>query len=79
MKLTGSMTALATPFKAGTLDEAAYEALVEYQVTNGTSVLVPGSRTFNSTTLPALNTPRAYTSERRSMRSDWPAACSGLM
>jgi len=53
MKLSGSMTALATPFKDGKLDEAAYEGLVEYQVTNGTSVLVPIGTTGEAVTMTA--------------------------
>ncbi len=51
--LSGSMTALATPFKDGRFDEAAYEKLVEYQVTNGTSVLVPIGTTGEAVTLSA--------------------------
>jgi 4-hydroxy-tetrahydrodipicolinate synthase len=37
----GSMTALATPFRDGKFDEAAYRALIDRQVYGGTSVLVP--------------------------------------
>src|SRR5687768_1817547 len=51
MKLEGSMTALATPFKNGALDEAAYSGLVDYQVENGTSVLVPMGTTGEAVTM----------------------------
>ncbi len=59
MTLQGSMTALATPFKYGQLDEAAYEALVEDQVTNGTSVLVPMGTTGEAVTMSAAERRRA--------------------
>lgn len=59
MKLQGSMTALATPFKDGKLDEAAYEALVEYQITNGTSVLIPMGTTGEAVTMTAPERRRA--------------------
>jgi 4-hydroxy-tetrahydrodipicolinate synthase len=58
MTLQGSMTALATPFKDGKFDEAAYEALVEYQVTNGTSVLIPIGTTGEAVTLNAAEKKR---------------------
>ena len=53
MKLSGSMTALATPFKNGALDEAAYEWLVTEQIANGTSVLIPMGTTGESVTMSA--------------------------
>lgn len=59
MKLQGSMTALATPFKDGKLDEAAYEKLIEYQVTNGTSVLIPMGTTGEAVTMTAAERRRA--------------------
>lgn len=59
MTLQGSMTALATPFKDGKLDEGAYEALVEYQVTNGTSVLIPMGTTGEAVTMSAAERRRA--------------------
>lgn len=59
MKLQGSMTALATPFKNGKLDEAAYEALIEYQISNGTSVLIPMGTTGESVTMAADERRRA--------------------
>jgi len=37
----GAITALATPFRNGKLDEAAYEKLVDYQLANGVSGLIP--------------------------------------
>ena len=53
IKFEGSMTALATPFKNGALDEAAYSGLVDYQVENGTSVLVPMGTTGEAVTMTA--------------------------
>jgi 4-hydroxy-tetrahydrodipicolinate synthase len=53
LKLEGSMTALATPFKNGSLDEAAYQWLVDYQVDSGTSVLIPMGTTGESVTMTA--------------------------
>jgi 4-hydroxy-tetrahydrodipicolinate synthase len=49
----GSMTALATPFRNGKLDEAAYRALIERQVAGGTSVLLPIGTTGEAVTLTA--------------------------
>ncbi len=49
----GSMTALATPFRNGKLDEAAYRALVDRQVAGGTSVLVPIGTTGEAVTMTA--------------------------
>jgi 4-hydroxy-tetrahydrodipicolinate synthase len=59
MKLSGSMTALATPFKNGVLDEAAYEWLVNDQIANGTSVLIPMGTTGESVTMSAPERKRA--------------------
>jgi len=58
MKLSGSMTALATPFKDGRLDEAAYEWLVGYQVDNGTAALVPIGTTGEAATMSAAERKR---------------------
>ena len=38
----GSFTALVTPFKNGSLDEAAFRCLVNWQIAEGTHGLVPG-------------------------------------
>lgn len=59
MKLSGSMTALATPFKNGALDEAAWEWLVADQIANGTSVLIPMGTTGESVTMSAAERRRA--------------------
>jgi 4-hydroxy-tetrahydrodipicolinate synthase len=59
MKLQGSMTALATPFRDGKLDEASYTALIEYQITNGTSVLIPMGTTGEAVTMTAPERRRA--------------------
>jgi 4-hydroxy-tetrahydrodipicolinate synthase len=47
----GSITALVTPFKAGQFDEAAFRALVDWQITNGTHGLAPVGTTGESATL----------------------------
>ena len=55
----GAMTALATPFKDGKLDEAAYEGLIEYQLANGISGLVPMGTTGEAVTMTAAERARA--------------------
>ena len=47
----GSFTALVTPFKNGSLDEKAFRAIVEWQITEGTNGLVPVGTTGESPTL----------------------------
>jgi 4-hydroxy-tetrahydrodipicolinate synthase len=50
--LRGSITALVTPFqKSGGLDEKAFRSLVDWQITEGTSGLVPVGTTGESPTL----------------------------
>ena len=49
--LRGSMTALVTPFKDGTFDEAAFRAHVDWQIASGTTGLVPVGTTGESPTL----------------------------
>jgi 4-hydroxy-tetrahydrodipicolinate synthase len=49
----GSMTALATPFREGAFDEAAYRALVRQQIAGGTSVLIPVGTTGEAVTMSA--------------------------
>jgi 4-hydroxy-tetrahydrodipicolinate synthase len=49
----GSMTALATPFRDGKFDEAAYRALIDRQVYGGTQVLVPIGTTGEAVTMTA--------------------------
>jgi len=48
---SGSIPALVTPFRDGALDEAAFRNLVELQVENGSSALVPCGTTGESPTL----------------------------
>lgn len=48
---TGSMPALVTPFKGGRIDEESLRALVEWQIENGSSGLVPVGTTGESPTL----------------------------
>jgi 4-hydroxy-tetrahydrodipicolinate synthase len=47
----GSIVALVTPFKGGKIDEDAYRELIEDQIENGTSALVPCGTTGESATL----------------------------
>jgi 4-hydroxy-tetrahydrodipicolinate synthase len=47
----GSITALITPFKNGSVDEKAYRNLVEWQISEGTNGLVPVGTTGESPTL----------------------------
>ena len=47
----GSMTALATPFRDGAFDEAAYRALIQQQLAGGTQVLIPMGTTGESVTM----------------------------
>src|SRR5215471_388340 len=50
-KFRGSFTALVTPFKNGSLDEAAFRGLVNWQITEGTHGLVPVGTTGESPTV----------------------------
>jgi 4-hydroxy-tetrahydrodipicolinate synthase len=50
-RFRGSFTALVTPFKNGSLDEAAFRGLVEWQISEGTNGLVPVGTTGESPTL----------------------------
>src|SRR5206468_9518652 len=47
----GSFTALVTPFKNGSLDEAAFRSLVSWQIAEGTHGLVPVGTTGESPTV----------------------------
>jgi 4-hydroxy-tetrahydrodipicolinate synthase len=51
LKLRGSMPALVTPFRNGGIDEAAFRALVDWQIAEGSSALVPVGTTGESPTL----------------------------
>ena len=50
-KFRGSFTALVTPFKNGSVDEAAFRGLVNWQIAEGTHGLVPVGTTGESPTL----------------------------
>src|SRR5271167_1927171 len=50
-KFRGSFTALVTPFRNGSLDEAAFRGLVDWQLAEGTNGLVPVGTTGESPTL----------------------------
>jgi len=51
MLFKGLFTALITPFKNGQIDEKALEKLIEYQIANGASGIVPCGTTGESPTL----------------------------
>lgn len=51
MNLQGSMCAIVTPFRNGNIDEKAFASLIEYQIANGTSAIVPCGTTGESATL----------------------------
>jgi 4-hydroxy-tetrahydrodipicolinate synthase len=51
LKLAGSLTALATPFRDGRLDEDAYRAHIRDQLEHGTSGLVPVGTTGEAVTM----------------------------
>lgn len=55
----GSMTALATPFLNGALDEGAFRALVRAQLEGGTNVLLPMGTTGEAVTLDSDERARA--------------------
>jgi len=48
---SGSIPALATPFRDGSFDEAAFRKLVDWQIENGSSALVPCGTTGEASTL----------------------------
>ena len=41
MELKGSIVAIVTPFRGGRIDEEAFARLIEFQIENGTSAIVP--------------------------------------
>src|SRR5260370_25600804 len=48
---SGAYTALVTPFKNGAIDETAYRRLIEFQIDNGVSGIVPTGSTGEAATL----------------------------
>jgi 4-hydroxy-tetrahydrodipicolinate synthase len=50
-RFRGSFTALVTPFKNGSVDEAAFRGLIDWQIAEGTSGLVPVGTTGECPTL----------------------------
>jgi len=48
---SGSAVAVVTPFRDGKVDYAALEKLIEFQIKNGTRILVPCGTTGESATL----------------------------
>ena len=59
LRLSGSLTALATPFRDGSLDEDAYRALIADQLDNGTAGLVPMGTTGEAVTMTPAERARA--------------------
>lgn len=51
MMFSGSMPALITPFRDGRIDAEAFERLIEFQIVNGSTALVPCGSTGESATL----------------------------
>jgi 4-hydroxy-tetrahydrodipicolinate synthase len=49
--VSGAYTALVTPFKNGAIDEAAYRRLIDFQIDNGVSGIVPTGSTGEAATL----------------------------
>jgi 4-hydroxy-tetrahydrodipicolinate synthase len=49
--LQGAIVAIVTPFKNGQVDEEGYRELIEFQIENGTSAIVPCGTTGESATL----------------------------
>jgi 4-hydroxy-tetrahydrodipicolinate synthase len=47
----GSIVAIVTPFRSGKVDEEAFRGLIEFQISNGTSAIVPCGTTGESATL----------------------------
>ena len=47
----GSIVAIVTPFKEGRVDEDSFRDLIEFQIENGTSGIVPCGTTGESATL----------------------------
>ena len=56
--VTGSSTALITPFKNGKLDEQSYAALIQRQINNGMNAVCPVGTTGESATLSAAEDKR---------------------
>jgi 4-hydroxy-tetrahydrodipicolinate synthase len=59
LKLSGSLTALATPFRDGRLDEEAYRLLIRDQLAGGTAGLVPVGTTGEAVTMTPAERSRA--------------------
>ena len=67
----GSMVALITPFdNEGRFDEDTYRELIEFQIENGTDVLVPCGTTGESATL-SYDSRLRRAGERAAARAGW--------
>ncbi len=51
MKLQGALVAIVTPFRNGAFDEDKYRELIDFQIENGTTAIVPVGTTGESATL----------------------------
>jgi 4-hydroxy-tetrahydrodipicolinate synthase len=51
LMFNSAMVAIVTPFKNGSVDEAAFRELIEFQIENGTKGIVPCGTTGESATL----------------------------
>ena len=59
LRISGSYTALATPFRGGAFDEETYAKHIEFQLANGTSGLIPIGTTGEASTMNAAERKRA--------------------
>lgn len=50
-EFTGSMVAIVTPFRNGKIDEKAFKGLLDFQINNGTDVIIPCGTTGESATM----------------------------
>lgn len=51
VEFTGSMVAIVTPFRNGKIDEKAFKGLLDFQINNGTDVIIPCGTTGESATM----------------------------
>lgn len=51
VEFTGSMVAIVTPFRNGKIDEKAFKNLLDFQINNGTDVIIPCGTTGESATM----------------------------
>ena len=73
---SGSIPALATPFRDGSFDEAAFRKLVDWQIDNGSKALVPCGTTGETSTLSMARRPSSSSSTAGSTVSATATTCS---